>query len=125
MKVTIQGIQEAQRANEYNIAQLKPGGALGRAVQYGTILAHRYAVTITHVDTGALRAAHRMSVSGSRGEIYIDPTATNPRTGERTAIYGPDEHARGGAHSFYERTEREAGLGIAQQAGVAFVRELR
>jgi hypothetical protein len=125
MKVTITGIQEAQRANEYNIAQLKPSGALGRMVQYGTIMAHRYAVSITHVDTGALRASHRMDVQGSRGEIYLDQSAINPRGNTPTARYGPVEHARGGSHAFYERTEREAGLSIAQQAGVAFTRELR
>lgn len=125
MKVTITGIQEAQRANEYNIAQLKPSGALGRMVQYGTVLAHRYAVTITHVDTGALRASHRMSVSGNRGEIYIDSSASNPRSDTPTSRYGPIEHGRGGSHAFYERTEREAGLSIAQEAGVAFVRTLR
>ena len=124
MRVTIQGLQETQRANEYNIAQMKPSGALGRMVQYATILAHRYTVSITHVDSGGLRASHRMQVEGSRGEIYIDPTATNPR-GALTSKYGPVEHARGGPHAFYERTEREAGLSIATEAGQAFVRELR
>lgn len=123
-KSTIQGIQEAQRANEQLIAAMKPSGALGRMVQYATVLAHRYTVAITHVDTGALRASHRMNVLGGRGEIYLDPTATNPRTGTPTAEYGPTEHARGGDHAFYERTEREAGLSIATEAGQVFVRGL-
>ena len=125
MKFSIEGLQQAQQANLYNIAQMKPSGALGRMVQYGTILAHRYTVSITHVDTGALRASHRMKLQGSRGEIYIDPEGVNPRTGAHTAKYGPVEHARGGSHAFYARTEKEAGLSIATQAGQAFIKELK
>lgn len=125
MRFTIQGLQEAQRANEYNIAQMKPNGAMGRMVQYATTLAHRVAVMYTHVDTGSLRASHRMDVRGSRGEIYIDPTAVNPRSLAYTRDYGPVEHARGGSHAFYERTEREAGLTIATEAATQFARELR
>lgn len=125
MKVTIQGLQQAQEANLHNIAMMKPSGALGRMVQYATVAAHRYAVAITHVDTGALRASHRMRVSGSRGEIYIDPAARNPWSGMLTSRYGPTEHRRGGSHAFYERTDREYGIAIAEMAARGFIGELR
>ena len=64
--------------------------------------------SMTHIDTGALRASHRMEFSSkgktARALIFIDPTAVNPRTGRRVAEYGFYEHARGGSHAFYGRT---------------------
>jgi len=106
--MTIKGIQEAQQANEHNIAQLKPSGSFGQMVRDVTTYVHRYAVTITHVVSGALRASHRMDVTSLRGTIYIDPAAVNPKGG-RPADYGPIEEARGGEHAFYHRTATEAG----------------
>jgi hypothetical protein len=102
VNLTITGLQEAQAANNRRIAALKPTGALGRAVQYGTVEAQRYAVIDTHVDTGTLRASHRMEVMGVRGRVYIDPGAANSRTGKHAAEYGPYEHARGGSLAFYQ-----------------------
>lgn len=124
MRLDISGLQEAQAANARQIANMRPSGALGRMVKYATELGHRYAIIVTHVDTGSLRASHRMRLSGNRGEIYIDPTAVNPRSGQKTSKYGPAEHARGGSHAFYARTEREAGWRIAQDAGEQFGREM-
>ena len=116
LDLTITGVQEAQRANLEAIAALRPGGAFGRAVVYATTAAHRYAVAITHVDTGALRASHRVEVSGLRGRIYIDPGAVNPRSAQRPAVYGPYEHARGGSHAFYQRVVEERGRQIGERA---------
>ena len=114
--MTITGIQEAQRANLEMIAALRPGGALGRAVVYATTAAHRYAVAITHGDTGSLRASHRVEVSGLRGRIYIDPGSVNPRSGQKPVVYGPYEHARGGSHAFYQRVIDEKGQEIGNRA---------
>jgi hypothetical protein len=122
--MTIKGIQEAQRWNVRAIAALRTGGALGRAIQWGTAAAHRYAVSITHVDTGALRASHRMAVSGAQGKIYLDASARNPRSGQRTAVYGPAEEARGGEHAFYRRTVAEAGSKIGQEMAQMVAREV-
>lgn len=124
MRITIRGIQEAQKANARYIANLNPGGALGRAVQYATIETHRYATSLTHVKTGALRASHRMQTYGLRGRIYLDPTAQNPKTRERTAMYGPIENARGGSHAFYERTRDEGGPKIQRAALAGFLRDI-
>ncbi|MDR3572862.1 MAG: hypothetical protein P4L50_03290 [Anaerolineaceae bacterium] len=106
MKVSIKGIQEAQRANARWIAGLRPTGAFGRAIQYATIEAERYAMSITHVLSGALRASHRMNVQALHGQIYIDPAAVNPH-GQKPSDYGVYEHNRGGTHAFYERTVDE------------------
>jgi hypothetical protein len=122
MSLTINGIQQAQQGNNKVIAALKPGSAFGRAVQYATSEAHRYAVSITHVHTGALRASHRMSVQGLHGSIYLDPSARNPRSNALTSVYGPVEEARGGSHAFYKRTQDEAGPRIAEAAIAGFVR---
>ena len=115
-KLTIRGIQELQRANSKIINALKPEGARGRAVKYGLTEGQRAAQIETHVDTGALKASHRMyyDTNGPRGTIYIDPTAANPRTGAKTSVYGPDEHARGDPHDFYARVERLHGKRISE-----------
>ena len=116
IEFTITGIQEAQRANLEAIAAVRPGGAFGRAVVYATTAAHRYAVAITHVDSGTLRASHRVEVSGLRGRIYIDPGSFKPRTDQKPVEYGPYEHQRGGSHAFYQRVVDEKGQEIGQRA---------
>lgn len=132
-RVSIKGIQEAQRANIRHIAAMKPGGGFGRAIQYATIQAHRYATSITHVDTGSLKASHRMDVSGLRGRVYIDPsspgirgrTATTRRsysTKQRPSVYGPFEHGRGGKHAFYQRTREEHSSWLQRAKLVGYLR---
>lgn len=117
--LTIKGLQEAQRANIQEIAAVKPSGGLGRAVKYATIEAHRIAVTETDVITGSLRASHRMKVLSARGEVYIDPSAVNPRTRQRPVDYGPFEEARGGHHAFYANTvEQYDRIGYAAYRGL-------
>lgn len=111
----ISGIQQAQQANLKMIASLKPNGSLARAIKYGTIQAERYAVSITHVDTGGLRASHRIKFRSypAEGTIYLDPAARNPRRrNAKPSTYGFYEHNRGGSHAFYERTADEAGPSI-------------
>ena len=114
VKLTITGLQEAQAKNNRTMAALTPAGAFGRAIQYGTIAAHRGAIVLTHKDTGALKASHRMQIGGLRGRVYIDPGAAKPRSGQRTAEYGPYEHQRGGEHAFYARTVSEFGPEISR-----------
>lgn len=105
--LSIRGLQEAQARNLARIAALKPNGALGRLVRDLTVRAHRYAVAATHVDTGALRASHRLDVQPLRGRIYVDPSAVNPRSKRRPAEYGVYEHHRGGSHAFYTVAREE------------------
>ena len=109
IKADIRGLQQAQAAMNRRIAELKPTGALGQAVKRAGLMIHRYVLGITHVDTGTLRASHRIEINGTKGKIYIDPAARNPRTGAKPAVYGAIEHARGGQHAFYTRTKAEYG----------------
>ena len=106
--MSIEGLQRALEANQRRIEGLRPRGSLGKAVQWGVLAALRYVLQIVHVDTGALRASQRVEFAKLRGIIFIDPGAVNPR-GQRPADYGPIEHARGGSHAFYARTEAERG----------------
>ena len=125
--VTIEGIQEVQDANLRRIAALQPTGAVGKAIKYGTIRLHRYAVAITHVWKhlgGGLRASHRMAISGLDGKISIDPSAMNPR-GQRPADYGPREHARGGTHAFYQRAVDEEGPETVRRMGVMIIKGIK
>lgn len=114
--IGITGIQQAQEWNLRAIAALKPSGAYGRAIRDIVTMLHRYEVAITHVDTGALRASHRIEMNGLRGRIYIDQLARNPRTGTKTSVYGEVENARGGEHAFGARTVKEAAPQVVAQA---------
>jgi len=125
---SIADIQEAQQAMLRYIASLKPGNALTRALKYAALAAHRYTTSITHVwryKGGALRASHRITMQevDNKAVIFIDPASVNPR-GQRPAIYGPYEHARGGEHAFYQRTENEYGPQVARIGARAYVSEL-
>jgi len=113
--VTIKGIQEAQQRNQRQIAALRPSGPFGAAVREATVQLQRFAIGITHVDTGALKGSHTMEVRGLYGRIFIDPSAVNPK-GQRPARYGPFEHERGGSHAFYDRTVAEHGQQVVDRA---------
>ena len=129
--MSIRGLQEAQRDTLRRIAALKPGGAMEEGVRVGTLAAHRYAVSLTHVDSGTLRAAHRVVIRRTwinkvEGEVYIDPAASKPGLiAARPSVYGVHEHARGGDHAFYERTVREHGAHIAAQSIAVIAARLR
>lgn len=112
--LSIKGLQEAQAANQRRIAMMKPHGEVQKAIKEATIGAQRYAIQITHVLTGSLRASHRMKVKGLRGRIYIDPKAVNPRSNQRPAVYGYYENKRGGSHAFYDRTVEEYGEEVVE-----------
>ena len=107
--VHIRGIQEAQRGNAQLMASFKPGGKFAKAVWKVTVSLHRYAVGITHVITGSLKASHRMRMmpDGMTGYIWIDKDAVNPRNRQRPSQYGYYEERRGGTHAFYRRTVEE------------------
>lgn len=124
LRYSIEGLQAAQAAVARAAAAAKPSGALGTAVQQATVSLHRYAVGVTHVDTGSLRASQHLTVARTRGEIYLSPGARNPRSGNRPAEYGVYEHKRGGTHAFYERTVNEHGQAALNAAGQAVVRAL-
>jgi hypothetical protein len=109
MKMDIRGLQEAQARNVRRIAKLKPGGEFGQLLQRVTAYTHSQAVRVTHIDTGALRASHRMEITDVRGRVFIDPSAHNPRSKERVEDYAEIEENRGGGHAFYKRaTEASA-----------------
>lgn len=122
INLTIAGLQKAQSDNLRMIAALHPT-RLARGVQVALTDLERYAVSISHVDTGALRASHRMRIelgaNDALGTLFIDPSAVNPRSNQRVADYAPAEHARGDTHAFYERTydyEGDRALALAAAA---------
>ena len=116
IQMTITGIQEVMARNNRRIATMKTGGEAEDAVRDAIIQLHHYAVQITHVDTGALRASHRMELNGLEGTVYLDPGASNPRSRVKTSVYGMVENARGGEHAFYDRTIAEIGGKVSDQA---------
>lgn len=118
----IRGIQEAQLRNLEMMNDLQPSGGLGRLVHNVTSWLHRFITSIVHVDTGALKGAQQMSFDGLRGVVFTDPGAVNPRSGERPAIYGAIENARGGSHAFFDMTVAAAPQ-IVEQSARQFIYE--
>lgn len=121
--LTIKGLQELNDLNVRAINALKPETSLGRAVKFVTEMTHSYIVKITHVDTGAYRASHRMAVqmNAGRGQVYVDQAARNPRTTKLVRDYAEVEEARGGSHAAYTRTQAEMGQ-KALDRGVAYIK---
>lgn len=138
---TIENLQEFQQRNQERIAMLAPRGELGEAVKIAALEIQRYAISITHVGRyiqskggkwryarpneqgrggGALRASHRIEYAdagdNATATISLDQQATNPLTGQRTALYGYYEHQRGGQHAFYARSVRERGAEATNRA---------
>jgi len=109
VRLDIRGIQEAQRGNAELMASFKPGGKFAKAIWKVTVSLHRYAVGITHVITGSLKASHRMRMNadGMTGYIWVDKTSVNPRNRQRPSRYAYYEERRGGSHAFYRRTVEE------------------
>lgn len=103
INLSIRNLQKVQQNNIRRIAMLQPQGALGQLIRNVTAYTHRQAIIVTHVDTGALRASHLMEVTAVRGRVFINPDATNPRSGKRVTEYAEHEHNRGGEHAFYKR----------------------
>lgn len=122
--MNIEGLREAQEALRRAERYVSGAEGMQRVIGEASMRAHRYAVGITHVDTGALKNAHRMRLARTHAEIYIDPGARNEHGG-RPAQYGPIEESRGGSHAFYRRTIDEAGPDIVRQAQADMARYLR
>jgi len=113
---TVEGMAAAQAALRRAEQVAAAGGPLEKALSYAATRLERYAISITHVDKGDLKGAHRIRVSSNRAEIYLDPSAVNAK-GRRPAEYGVYEHARGGSHAFYQRTIDEASDAVLREAG--------
>lgn len=121
LKIEIEGLKEAQAANVRRIQALKPSGKLGGVVRDALVWAHRYLVSITHVDTGAYQASQRVEVEGAEGRLFVDPNARNPRSKTPPVEYSVYEEARGGGHAAYARTVRHAETVLLRQ-GVEILR---
>ncbi len=131
---TIENLQEFQQRNQEQIAMLRPRNEMGEAVRIAASELQRYAISITHVGRyiqtrtgkwryarpheqgrggGALRASHRIvfaeSARDATATISIDPSVSNPLTGQKPSVYGGYEHQRGGTHAFYARSLSERG----------------
>lgn len=122
--MNVEGLRNAQDALRRLERYVSGQEGMQRVIGDAAVRTHRYAVSITHVHTGALKSAHRVQFARNRAEIYIDPSARN-EYGEQPAEYGLREHARGGSHAFYSRTVDEAGPGILRQAAADIARYIR
>ena len=129
--MSIRGIQRAQERNLHLMAALRARTIQEAVARDVAITAHREAVVRTHVDTGALRAAHRIiRVRPRRGRhsvtfvITPDPRAVRPDHA-RPAVYGLYEHRRGGKHAFYRRAVQEGRYNIAHTAAISACQAIR
>jgi len=120
IKIRLRGLERIQAANLQLMRAINPRGGLGKGVKVATLYLHKYAVAITHVQTGTLKRAHVVDfasgVGKAVGRVYINPSARNPVTGQMPYKYGTVEHAKRGSHAFYKRTVDERGKAAAALA---------
>ena len=75
-----------------------------------------YARDISPFWTGALASSHIVDDLGEAHFVHINPSTTNPITGDRTAVYGVEQHEMGGWRAFYDRAVTELGPELLDQA---------
>jgi hypothetical protein len=135
MRISIEGVQKAQRDNLKMIRTLEPANGLDAAARDAVAYLHRYVVIETHVDSGALRASHRIAREGAAlYRIHIDPSApafkhnrvrrSVAKGKSGPAVYGPHEHNRGGSHQFYGIPFERQGMRAAQIGADTLIRML-
>lgn len=117
----IQGLQETQDGILRTMAALRPDSDFGRVIQYVTIGLHRGDVVRAHVDTGTMRAGQLLEVNGLSGRVYTNPSAHNPRTGARAAMYEQFEDRRGGDHAAKRNTFEQDAPRVVQEAISQFI----
>lgn len=114
IKVTIQGLQKAQRRIAKVMRDMQPASAPQAATIAMTKMAYQEVLTWIHVDTGALKAAQRMRFDHElMGSIITSNVVMNPKTLELPANYVGVEFARGGSHDTYAMVVTYRGDNIA------------
>lgn len=121
--VIVQGYEAIQAANQKLIADMKPTGALGKAVLYGAQQFQKGVQSRAHVDTGTYKASQMADAQGLVGRAYT-ASNRNPKSGASASTYGPYEEARGGAHAAYATTFRTDAPGVMASAIGLIVSEL-
>ena len=86
-------LAQANRAFLQEVADTSRAGLLMRVVAAGTLHLRDLTSGAAPVDTGTLRSSHRGELDpygsdGIQGTVFIDPTARNPVSDTRPAIYG-------------------------------------
>lgn len=123
VKASIEGLQKAQDRNLRRVAAMRRGAEYG--ARDAAIALHRYAVQITHVDSGAWRASHRVAVEGPYGRVYLAPTARHPKSGTLVTTYANVWGERGGRLAIYRRTRAEEGPRVMHRYAVRILEEVQ
>ncbi len=103
MATRFEGMEEVKRALDEAARIAQRGGALEKSAAFAARRAYYYVRSITHVDTGALKASHVIEQHGLKAYVYPSPAVINPRSGKRVTDYAFYENRRGGSHAFYTR----------------------
>ena len=101
--VIVQGYEQIQAAKLKLLEDMKPSGALGKAVLYGAQQFQKGTASRVHRDTGTYAASQTAEVQGLVGRVYT-ASNSNPKSGAAASTYGPFEEARGGSHAAYATT---------------------
>ena len=108
--ISIEDLWKAQRRVVQAFLELQPSGALGEAVQDGTMDAFEYMLRIVHEITTRLRAS--LYPYMAQDNLY-GAVGTNLSYAEAESLRpGVKRGGKGGGHDFLERTANEAGPDI-------------
>jgi len=111
----VKGYEQLQAANRKLIAAVQPGGALGKAIVYGTQQLQQGVAERAHRNTGTYASSQMADVQGLVGHVYT-ASNRNPKSGQAASVYGPYEEARGGSHAAYGNTVRSDAPGVMAEA---------
>lgn len=103
---------------------LKVDSELKEAEASIAVNAALYAAEISPFWTGALSSAHTAEDVGDMHHVFLDPSVSNPLTGDHPADYGIEQHAIGGQKAFYDRTVEEKGEFLLNQGADDYLTRL-
>ena len=126
LRFRMKGLAATTRRLDRTREMLKARGVLGQQIRQVARTIFDYMRAITHVESGALRAAERFTFDPEdvSAVVDIDPHAP-PRKGKTLPVeYGIYEHARGGTHAFMQRAMSERGPAALARAEQMLERSL-
>lgn len=109
MEISVKGLEEAQAENRrlMTVVATSPGGGLRNSMALALLQLQRYAIGITHAESGRLRNSIFVEME-TKGNFLIGHVATN-------VAYAIQEEGRPGikaghgGHAFFSRTVKEEG----------------
>ncbi|MBS4014010.1 MAG: hypothetical protein KGZ97_09695 [Bacteroidetes bacterium] len=88
--------------------RVRAGNKTDKYIEKKTDETQDYAKKTVHKITWSLHKSITKTKETWRGEIFLDPKVTNPKSKTKPFVYGFFENERGGDHAFMDKTREFA-----------------